>query len=67
VEGLTVTIANRTKGGVDWSWTFGDGGTSTVRSPSHTYAEAGTYTITLVATSSAGGTDRATETVTVGG
>jgi hypothetical protein len=67
VDGLTVSIANRSKGGVAWSWTFGDGGASALRNPSHAYAEAGTYTITLVATSSAGGTDRATETVTVGG
>jgi PKD repeat protein len=29
------------------SWTFGDGGTSTAYSPSHTYASAGTYTVTL--------------------
>jgi PKD repeat protein len=36
-----------------WSWTFGDGGTSTVQNPSHTYA-AGTYTVSLTATNSAG-------------
>ncbi len=28
---------------VAWSWTFGDGATSTTRSPSRTYAAAGTY------------------------
>jgi hypothetical protein len=32
-----------------WSWTFGDGGTSTVTNPSHTYTAAGIYTVTLVA------------------
>jgi len=28
------------------SWTFGDGGTSTAANPSHTYAAAGTYSVT---------------------
>ncbi len=36
-----------------WDWTFGDGGTSTAQHPSHTYA-AGTYTVSLTATNSAG-------------
>ena len=32
-----------------WSWTFGDGGTSTSQNPSHSYATAGVYSITLTA------------------
>ncbi|MEQ9467668.1 MAG: PKD domain-containing protein [Ekhidna sp.] len=31
----------------DWSWTFGDAGTSTDQNPSHTYAAPGTYTVSL--------------------
>lgn len=31
-----------------WIWSFGDGQTSTERSPEHTYAEAGTYTVILM-------------------
>jgi gliding motility-associated-like protein len=30
-----------------WQWDFGDGNTSTVQHPTHTYTSAGTYTITL--------------------
>lgn len=30
-----------------WSWSFGDGTTSTQQSPSHCYASPGTYTVTL--------------------
>jgi gliding motility-associated-like protein len=30
-----------------WSWSFGDGGTSTLQSPTHVYAAAGIYTVTL--------------------
>jgi PKD repeat protein len=37
-----------------WSWTFGDGGTSTSQNPSHMYSTAGTYTVTLTATNSFG-------------
>lgn len=33
-----------------WSWNFGDGGTSNVQNPQHTYNASGTYTVTLVAT-----------------
>ena len=39
-----------------WSWNFGDGTTSTVQSPSHTYTVVGTYTVTLEV-ASAGGMD----------
>ncbi len=44
-----------------WSWTFGDGGTSTAQNPSHTYTAAGVYTVSLTATN-AQGSDTATKT-----
>ena len=37
-----------------WSWTFGDGGTSTAQNPSHVYANAGLYTVSLTATNAYG-------------
>lgn len=37
-----------------WAWDFGDGGTSTLQNPSHVYASAGTYSVTLKATNSGG-------------
>jgi len=37
-----------------WKWTFGDSTTSTVKNPTHTYAKAGNYTVTLTATNTAG-------------
>ncbi len=37
-----------------WSWTFGDGGTSTAQNPSHTYTSVGSYTVALKATNSYG-------------
>jgi PKD repeat protein len=35
-------------------WSFGDGGTSTAQNPSHTYAAAGSYTVSLTVTTSVG-------------
>jgi gliding motility-associated-like protein len=43
-------------------WDFGDGNTSSLTNPTHTYAVAGTYSITLSATSTAGCTSTATQT-----
>ncbi|MDD4137693.1 MAG: PKD domain-containing protein [Methanoregula sp.] len=43
-----------------WAWSFGDGGTSSVQNPSHTYVSAGTYTVTMTATNS-GGSSTSTE------
>jgi len=37
-----------------WSWTFGDGGTSTAQNPSHTYTGAGDFTVSLTATNALG-------------
>jgi hypothetical protein len=45
-------------------WTFGDGATSTLTNPSHTYAVPGSYTATLTATTAAK-SDVATDTVIV--
>ena len=41
-----------------WSWNFGDSSTSTVRNPSHTYTNAGSYTVALTATNVAGSNTR---------
>lgn len=39
-----------------WLWDFGDGHTSTLQNPSHVYAAAGSYTVTLTATNGSGST-----------
>ena len=36
-----------------WLWSFGDQGTSTLQNPTHVYAAAGTYTVTLTVTDTA--------------
>ena len=37
-----------------WMWDFGDGQTSTMQNPTHTYTASGTYTVCLVAINSCG-------------
>jgi len=37
-----------------WSWDFGDGNGSSSQNPSHTYASAGTYTVSLASTNACG-------------
>ncbi|MFB6188648.1 MAG: PKD domain-containing protein [Halapricum sp.] len=52
--------------GIDtYSWTFGDGSTATGPTPTHTYADPGTYTVMLTVSDAAGNTDTDSLTVTV--
>lgn len=46
-------------------WDFGDGTSSTLASPSHTYSGAASYNVTLTVTDSAGKTGSVTKTVAV--
>jgi len=51
----TVSFADITPETINsWSWNFGDDSTSTIQSPTHTYASNGNYTVTLVVTSALG-------------
>lgn len=47
---VTVTFTDTSTGAItDWLWDFGDGTTSTLQNPAHTYTSAGTYTVILTA------------------
>ncbi len=62
---LTVTFTNQSTGDyTDLMWNFGDGITSTLINPTHTYGLAGAYTVTLQA-SGLGGTDEVTRPNTI--
>ena len=45
--GEKVQFTNNSSSGEDWEWTFGDGSTSTIKSPSHVYKQPGTYRVML--------------------
>lgn len=58
--GVINFIDQTTNSPSSWFWDFGDGGTSTLQNPSHTYANNGTYSVKLVATNTVG-TDSLTQ------
>ena len=67
IGGLTAVFANTSVNGDSYIWNFGDGSDpSTQANPSHTYAQAGSYTVTLNATNECG-TVTITQTVVVQG
>lgn len=61
--GETVRFSNTTENGEDWAWNFGDGTTSTSKSPSKIYKKPGTYTVVLKVDDKASRT--CTKTITV--
>ena len=50
---------------VSWQWFFGDGNNSTTPNPQHTYANQGTYIVTLLAENNAGCTGSSNQQITV--
>lgn len=50
---------------VTWAWNFGDGGTSSLENPTHAYAAAGTYTVTLTITDVSGCSSTVTHDITI--
>ena len=45
--GQSVSFSNLSSSGENWEWSFGDGSTSTIKSPSHIYRKPGTYRVQL--------------------
>ncbi len=64
--GETISFSNTTTGTppIDYLWDLGDGVTSTLESPTHTYALDGVYTVTLLAKNPYG-SSTATDTVEI--
>jgi tripartite motif-containing protein 71 len=52
---LTVTFKDKSTGSpTSWRWSFGDGSVKTSQNPAHTYSKAGSYTVKLTVTNTAG-------------
>jgi choice-of-anchor B domain-containing protein len=54
VNQYVANFTNNSAGALTYSWDFGDGNTSTVANPSHTYTANGAYEVTLEATNECG-------------
>ena len=63
-EATAATFNNTSTGGVNFNWDFGDGNTSVLQNPTHTYP-ANTYNVTLIVSSGNGCADTVTNPVTI--
>jgi len=62
---LEVTFMNFSSNATSYSWSFGDGNSSTEENPTHVYAEAGNYDVTLTASNAAGASANFTQTIEI--
>ena len=51
---------------VQWNWNFGDGNNSSAQNPFHSFAQSGTFSVSLTVTDDVGNTDSITKNVIVG-
>ena len=64
-QGTTVSFTDfSTNSPSTWVWNFGDGNTSNQQNPTHTYAAAGSYTVSLTVSNSVG-TNSTSQNITV--
>lgn len=61
----STSFADTLKTSTAWQWSFGDGGTSTIKAPKHYFRQAGTFNVTLIRTVS-GVQETVTKEVTIG-
>lgn len=69
VSPLTVSFVGQAQGGAPpyvYSWSFGDGGTSSLQDPSHTYTSNGEFTVVLTVSDSKGNRSTVSLSVHVG-
>lgn len=66
VSQLTVNFTDNSTDAISYSWNFGDGNTSSVQSPVHTYSADGTYSVTLTVTNDCGSDDISYDVTVVG-
>lgn len=66
-QGAPITFNNTSSGATGYTWLFGDGSTSTLQNPSHSYGNNGSYTATLIAMNAFGCYDTIQHTVQVNG
>ncbi|HXB41665.1 MAG TPA: PKD domain-containing protein [Bacteroidia bacterium] len=65
--GSPMQFTDQSTGGpfTTWNWAFGDGGTSTIQNPAHTYTATGTYVVNFTVTTAAGCSATVSQNVTI--
>jgi PKD repeat protein len=63
--GLTVSFTDASPNSIQWFWDFGDGGSSILKNPSHTYSANGSYSVCLITSNECGYTDTVCKNITV--
>ncbi|MBX2956274.1 MAG: S8 family serine peptidase [Cyclobacteriaceae bacterium] len=51
---IPINFTNQSIAAISWLWQFGDGTSSTLQNPTHTYSQNGDYTVSLTVTASNG-------------
>ncbi|PSP37296.1 hypothetical protein BRC71_09945 [Halobacteriales archaeon QH_7_65_31] len=60
------SLSSDSDGSIDsYEWDFGDGTTATGQTPTHSYDDDGSYTVSLIVTDDDGATDSTTQTISV--
>lgn len=60
-----VTFTNTSTFSADYAWSFGDGNTSVLANPTHSFTSAGTYEVQLISKKCSGEMDTTTQTLTI--
>lgn len=60
-----IAFNDQTSNASQWSWSFGDGSTSSSQNPSHTYPGSGTYTVVLNVMNSTGCTNSGVQVIEI--
>ena len=65
---ITISFTNNSTGpgNLSYSWSFGDGGSSTTNSPNHSYGANGNYHVTLIVSSDQGCVDSSSADLSIG-
>lgn len=65
IVNTSISFTNQSSGAIGYNWNFGDNDTSAIESPTHNYAQTGTYQVTLIAMSANGCNDTISKTLRV--
>ena len=65
ISGKTAVFSNSSVNAGSYAWSFGDGGTSVIATPSHTYAANGSYVVRLIIKTTCGDADTFRKTIAV--